>query len=403
MKQAGFLVLFMGLWLVACQPVEVLVEVTRLTTNTPGTPSAIPATATPEIIEVTRLVPQEITRVVSETVTVEVTKAPLGSAARPVQLLFPPTFNSTVIMNRSNVLLDALQAATDTQYEIGVLDSEQAVVDLMCAAPTDTIGFLSAMGYVLAHKQCGVQAATVAIHHDELVWQTGMIVTRRDSGIRELADLADRSWAVPDMNSLPNFLYFQALLLDSGIATGELMPVPGDNSAMLAVYNGDADFATATYIPPILPFAEREWVYGEDAPELWRVLGVSPTRSPIGYVLVLGEPEYGGYRLRDARSGIFDAEPGIYDQTQVITLSAQIPNEVVALGADFPLGLARDVMTALTTFAASDACANSLCADDFYGWIGLQPADDAAYAPLRFVIETLGLTDTEIWTLAGSS
>ncbi|MCB8966261.1 MAG: PhnD/SsuA/transferrin family substrate-binding protein [Ardenticatenaceae bacterium] len=408
MKKMILLACIIGVLLVACQPQTLYVEVTRLVSPPEATVTPIanttPVTAATAVpLEVTRVVPLEVTRVVTEEVAVEVTKAPLGTLARPIQLLFPPTYNSAIVMNRGQVLADALTAATGLQFTVGVMDSEAALIALMCDAPMETVGVLSALGYVVANEQCGVQLGNTAVSRDGRTWQTGMIVTRRDSGILTLEDLADKSWAVPDMHSLPNFLYFQAALMDAGIAPGEIVPVQGDNSAMLSVFNGEVDFATATYIPPILPFEEREWVYGEDSPELWRILGVSPTRSPIGYVLVLGEPEYGGYRLRDARSGIFDIEPGIYDQTRVITLSAQIPNEAVALGAAFPLSLAREVITTMSTFAATEMCTESLCAGDFYGWAGLAPAEDAAYDSLRFVMQTLGLTEEEIWQLGAGT
>ncbi len=401
MKRAAVFVSVIGLWLAACQPVELVVEVTRLVetavvVTADATPVSTPALQT---VEVTRVVPQEVTRVVPAEVIVEVTKPPLGSADRPIQLLFPPGFGSATITGRGAALAAALTEATGRRYEIGVPDSEQALIELMCMAPVDTIGFLSPLGYVIAHDQCGVQIGSVALHREGMAAEIGMIVTRRDSGILELADLADGSWAVPDETSVPNFLYFQAVLSAEGIAPGELQLVPGDNSAMLAVFDGEADFATGTYVPPILPYEERAWTYGEDGPEPWRALGIPPTRSPIGYVLVLAEPEFGGYRLRDARSGIFDARPGIYNESRVVALSAPIPNEAIALGPDFPLGLARQVVATLTEFGQSAACETSLCAGDFYGWTGLEPAVNSDYDSLRFVIDTLGLTEDEIWAL----
>ncbi|MEZ4645128.1 MAG: PhnD/SsuA/transferrin family substrate-binding protein [Chloroflexota bacterium] len=285
MKKMILLACIIGVLLVACQPQTLYVEVTRLVSPPDATVTPIanttPVTAATAVpLEVTRVVPLEVTRVVTEEVAVEVTKAPLGTLARPIQLLFPPTYNSAIVMNRGQVLADALTAATGLQFTVGVMDSEAALIALMCDAPMETVGVLSALGYVVANEQCGVQLGNTAVSRDGRTWQTGMIVTRRDSGILTLEDLADKSWAVPDMHSLPNFLYFQAALMDAGIAPGEIVPVQGDNSAMLSVFNGEVDFATATYIPPILPFEEREWVYGEDSPELWRILGVSPrTRS----------------------------------------------------------------------------------------------------------------------------
>ena len=199
---------------------------------------------------------------------------------------------------------------------------------------------------------------------------------------------------------LANQLYFQALFAEEGIEPGEIVEVSGDSAAMLAVYDEDVDFATAAFVPPVMPYEERLWEYGEDDPEPGRFLGLPPQRSPIGYVLVNGEPEFGGYRLRDARSRIFDVQPEIFDRTQIVSLSAQLPNDMIAYGHDFPLGLARQVSTILMEFAASDACATSICAPDFLGWSGLLLADDDMFNSIGFIQETLNLSADEMLELA---
>jgi ABC-type phosphate/phosphonate transport system substrate-binding protein len=311
-------------------------------------------------------------------------------------LLFPPIAATSVINQRGQMLADALTAATGYSYEVGIADDEVSLIALMCEAPEETIGFLSAAAYVIAHDLCGVQIGNVSVREDGLSWQAGMIVARRDSGIGALEDLEGKVWAVPDARSIPRNLYFQAMLAVASVQVAESRLVAGDSSAMLAVYNGEADFATAAYIPPILPFEERLWDPEQDSPEIWRRLGISPNRSPIGYVLVNGEPAFGGYRLRDARSRIIDIAPGIYDETLIVSLSALIPNDTVALGAGFPLAAAREIITALPEFVSSESCAPSLCSVDFYGWTGLAVADETSFDPLRFMIEALDLTPDEL-------
>ncbi len=395
MSRMWFALLFTGLiGLTACQPREIVLEVTRIVETQK------------ETLEVTRTVPQtevqEVTRLVSEEllVEVEVTRPPLGSAARPVQLLFSPVVDTAVINKRGQILAQTLAETTGYEFVVSVLDDEQAVIDLMCEAPVETIGFFSAAAYVLAAEQCEIQAGSVAVNDDGLTWQSGMIVTRRDSGIDSLDDLEGKTWAVADRDSIPKFLYFEALLQEEGIELGDIVEVTGDSAAMLAVYEEEADFATAEYVPPIMPYEERLWQYGEDDPEPGRYLGLPPTRSPIGYVLVNGEPEFGGYRLRDARSRIFDVVPQIYDRTQIVTLSAQIPNDTVAFGRDFPLGLARQVTMAFAEFAAADDCKESLCATDFFGWTGLLPAEESIFTPVGFIQETLDLSADKMLELA---
>jgi ABC-type phosphate/phosphonate transport system substrate-binding protein len=225
-----------------------------------------------------------------------------------------------------------------------------------------------------------------------------MLVTRRDSGIDDIEELDGKRWAVADVagtGGLPTLHYFQAEMAANGIEPGEIMTFPEDSSALLAVLNGEADFAMADFVPPILPFDEL-WTYGEDSPEPWRITGLSPQRSPIGYVLVNGEPEQGGYRVRDARARLFDTSPTIFDQTTILALSQPVPNQTVAFGGDIPEGLVREIGAFLVEFSASEACATSLCAGDLYGWAGLQAAEDDAYDPVRFVIEQLALTAEEL-------
>ena len=387
MSRMWFALLLTGLvGLTACQPQEIVLEVTRIVETQQEAPEVTRIVSQMEVQEATRLVTEEVV------VEVEVTRPPLGTEARPVQLLFSPVVNTDVIAQRGELLALALAEATGYEFVVTVLEDEQAVINQMCEAPDETIAFLSAAAYVLAEEQCQAQAGSVAVNIDGLTWQSGMIVARRDSGIRELADLEGKTWAVADRDNIANFLYFEALLADEGVELGDIIDVTGDSAAMLAVYDEEADFATADFVPPIMPYEERLWVYGEDDPEPGRYLGLPPTRSPIGYVLVNGEPEYGGYRLRDARSRVFDVVPQIYDRTQIVALSAQIPNDTVAFGRDFPLGLARQVITNLTAFAADEDCRESLCATDFYGWAGLQPVEEATFEPVVFVQETLDLS-----------
>ena len=385
----------------ACRPDTVTVEVTRLVPVTPEgatQPQAVTeplATAPSATAPVANAPVTAAPQVVTAQVTVEVTRPPLGTAERPVQLLFPPTTSAAVIAQRAEPLVAALEAATGAQFAVGIPDNEADVVALLCAAPADTIAFVSAAAYTLAHDECGAVAGLVARHDDGLTWQMGMIVTRPGAA-GALSDLAGKRWAVASTRSLPTYLYFRAQMAQAGIEPGEVVNEPEDTSALLALRNQEVDFTTAVFVPPIMPL-DRPWVYGETDPEEWRVLGIAPTRSPIGYVIVAGEPEFGGYRLRDARARLLDTTPDIFDVTRILALSEPIPNETVVFGADFPLSLARQTLATMAEFAASEACQTSLCSADLYGWTGLEPAEDAAYDPIRHIRDTLELEASDLW------
>jgi phosphonate transport system substrate-binding protein len=299
-----------------------------------------------------------------------------------------------VIAQRAAPLIEALRAATGVEFAPGVVDSEAALIELLCAAPGDVVGFVSAAAYTIAHDRCDARAGLVAAR-DGLTWEMGMIVIRPGE-VEETAGLAGKRWAVADRRSLPNYLYFQAQLAAAGIEPGEIVPAPEESSALLALLNGEADFATVDFTPPIMPL-EGEWIAGENGPEEWRALGIPPSRSPIGYVIVAAEPALGGYRLRDARARLFDTTPEIFNATRVLALSEPIPNETVIYGAGLPPELIRQTLATLAEFAASEACGASLCSADLFGWSGLEPADDTAYDPIRAIKDTLELEDADLW------
>jgi phosphonate transport system substrate-binding protein len=328
-------------------------------------------------------------------VTVEVTRPPLGTSARPVQLLFPPVAAGAVITQRAEPLAEALRAATGMEFAVGVVDSEAALVELLCTAPEDVIGFISAAAYTVAHDECGALAGLVAVDSDGLTWEMGMLAIR-PGGAAALADLAGKRWAVADRHSLPNYLYFLAQMTAAGIEPGDVVEAPEETSALLSLYDSEVDFSTASFVPPIMP-NDRDWIVGETEPEEWRLLGIPPSRSPIGYVIVAGEPEFGGYRIRDARARMFDTTPDIFNTTRILALSEPIPNDTIVFGANFPLGLARQASQTMAEFAGSDACGTSLCSADLFGWTGLEPADDAAYDPIRTIKDTLELEAADLF------
>jgi phosphonate transport system substrate-binding protein len=380
------------LLLAACQPQTVVVETTFVVEVT----AVPPTTPTPIVIETIRELPIEVTRIVVEEVVRPVTPAPLGSEQRPVQLLFAPVAQTAVLQERAQVLASRLTEVSGRQVVVGILDSEAAVIEMLCAAPADTIAVLSAGAYVLAHEQCGAQETAVGVDPNGQTAQYGMIVVRQDSGIETLTDLADKTWAVPATDSLSSTRYFAAQLAAQGITPGAVTVFPGDSSALLAVLNGEVDFATANYIPPIMPFEEREWVYGSDDPELWRDTGILPGRSGIGFIIVNGGPEFGGYRVRDARSGIYDSNRTVFMDTKILSLSEPIPNETIVFGSELPVSLARQATAVLAEVGASEQCAASLCAADVFNWAGMELTTDAAYDPVRFVVQTLNLTAADL-------
>ncbi len=372
----------------ACTPQTV--EVTRVITET--TEVEVP-------VEVEVEVPVEVTRIVTETETVieevMVEDAPLGSPDHPIKVLFVPSVDADVIVSGGDVLAQALSDATGLTFEVSVPTSYAATIEEMCASPDDTIGFIPAQGYVLANNRCGVTVGAAAVRFG-LSWYAAQFVVPMDSDIESVEDLNGKTWCIPDFGSTSGFLYPSALFAELGVEPGEIVEAGGHSNSMLAVYNDDCDFATAFFSPPLLPNYERSWTYGVDDPEIWREADVSPVRTDEGRTFVNGDPAEGGYRVLDARATVSDTAPDIFDETRILALTDQIPNDTVSFGPEFPLNTANQIIDALVEFTASDACAESICSDDFYNWTGLEPVTDSFYDPVRSAMDALGISEEDI-------
>jgi ABC-type phosphate/phosphonate transport system substrate-binding protein len=392
-----FVALFAAVLLVACQPAVEVVEVTRLV----GDGAAV---------EVTRLVERVTVEVVE--VTVESAPPPAlatptappapGLAERPAALIIPPSVPASVVTARSGPLVELLARESGVTYEVVAAATHAEAISALCAAPERSIAILPALLFLLAERACGAQAALALVNpFSELPWQAGMFVVPAAGGDAGLDQLVGQRWGIAVEGDLETYLYPLAMLGAAGVEPGEIVTFGSDTSAILALLNGEVDFVTAAFVPPLLPDGGGLWRYGQDDPEVWRALPLTPTRHPRGYIEIGGGPDSGGYRIRDARAAVFDSAADVFSQTRVVTVTAPLPADAIVYGPEFPLALARRLTPALMTFASSEACALSLCSSDYYGASGLQPIDNAAYAPLHLMMNELALSEDEILALLG--
>ncbi len=385
--------------LAACTPEAETVEVTRIVTELQEVEVEVPVEVE---VEVTRIVTEVTTETVTEIVEVEKEVIPLGSEDRPIQVLFVPSVEVDAILAGGDLLEEALNEVTGLVFEVSVPTSYAATIESMCASPDDTIGFIPALGYIIANERCGVQAGLASVRFGWPVYWS-QIVVRNDSGIESLADLAGKTWGAPSVTSTSGFLVPSAVLQDAGIEVGEIVEQGGSHtSTMLAVAQGDVDFGTAFFSPPLLPNYNRVWSPGVDDPEIWREAGVAPERTEAGRVFVAGGPDEGGYRVLDARSAAMETYPTIFEETHILFVSDEIPNDTMSFGSEFPLGMAEEIAAAVAAYASSDACieppdnAVTLCSDAFYNWTGAERASDSMFDPTRFLVDVLGMTEEDI-------
>ena len=317
-------------------------------------------------------------------------EAELGSVERPIQVVFVPTADAQVITPAGEVMDQALTEATGLEFEMSVPASYPAAVDAMCASTTDTMGFIPGIGYVVASDLCDIEVAAKAVRAGHGVHWIQFLVLR-DSETQSIADLAGTMiWAVPDIGSATEYLVPLVQLADAGITIPEtnILEAGSHANAALAVYRGEADFATTFYLPPI---TEPPWAIG-DPPDVPEELVESCAPTPEEE-LWCGD----NYRVLDARASATTEAPDIVQAVRILEISPGIPNDTLSFGRDFPKDLRIQVVDALVALSAECAtdenCVwnTSIGSEDLYGWTGIEPATDAEYDPLRAVVEVAGL------------
>jgi phosphonate transport system substrate-binding protein len=334
------------------------------TTTTAAAETTTTTTAPPETTTTTEAMPE------------------LGSAERPIQVLFVPSVDAQVITSGGEIMDQALTDATGLEFEVSVPTSYAATIEEMCANPADTMGFIPAFGYVLASQLCQVDVAFKAVRFGWGVYWAQFLVPR-ESDFQTLADLDGASWAYPDPGSTSGFLFPSVALDDAGVTPGETVEAGGHPQAALAVYNGEVDFGTTFFSPPLLP--DGQWEIGDppDIPDEF-IDSCAPNDE--------GQLWCGDYRVLDARASATEEAPDIMQKVRILTITDAIPNDTLSFGPDFPADLRAQIEDALEAFAETPEWADSIGNQDFYAWSGIEPATDSEYDIVRTVVDSQGIT-----------
>jgi phosphonate transport system substrate-binding protein len=320
---------------------------------------------------------------VEEEEPVEEEMAELGSEGHPIKMLFVPSVNVDFMIASGDAIEAALNEATGLFFEVSVPTSYAATIEEMCASPTDTIGFIPAMGYALANQLCGVEPGLAA---ERFGWNVywGQILVRRDSGIETLADLEGKTWGLGEYTSTSGFLVPAALFADAGLTPGEQIETGGHTESAQAVYNGDVDFGTTFFSPPLLP--DGRWAFG-DAPDIPDELIGECAPNDEGRLFC------GGYRVLDARASIAEGAPDVIQMVKILAITPEIPNDTISFSPDFPDELKQAVLDGLTEYIGSEACDATICnQENFYGWTAVGPIADENFDGIRLMMEEQGIT-----------
>lgn len=308
----------------------------------------------------------------------------IGSEAHPIKVLFVPSVDTDFMIESGSLIEQGLNDATGLYFEVSVPTSYAATIEEMCASPDDTIGFIPAMGYVLANQLCGVDPGLAAERYGWNVYWTQFIVPR-DSDIQTLEDLDGKTWGYPEVTSTSGYLYPISLFNDMGITPGAEVETGGHTETVKAVYNGEVDFGTTYFSAPLLPEGMGTWTVdmSPDVPD-----DVVAECAPNDE----GQLWCGGYRVLDARASLTTEAPDIVQAVRILALTPEIPNDTFSFAPDFPEELRQIIIDGVIAFLGTDLCEQSLCNERFYDWTGAGPIFDENFDGIRIMMEQQGIT-----------
>jgi phosphate/phosphite/phosphonate ABC transporter binding protein len=306
----------------------------------------------------------------------------IGTEDNPIKVLFVPSVDVDFMIESGSLIEQGLYDATGLYYQVSVPTSYAATIEEMCASPDDTIGFIPAMGYVLANSLCGVEPGLASERYGWNVYWTEFLVAR-DSDFQTLEDLDGASWAYPDATSTSGYLYPLSLFDELGITVGETVEAGGHPQAVKAVYNGEADFGTAYFSAPLLPEGTWSTDMPPDVPD--DVIADCAVNEE-------GQLWCGEYRVLDARAAITDEAPDVVQKVRILGLSPEIPNDTLSFSPGFPEELRQVIMDGIIAFIDTEECEQSLCNEKFYDWTGAGSIFDENFDGVRILMEAQGIT-----------
>jgi phosphonate transport system substrate-binding protein len=252
---------------------------------------------------------------------------------------FVPSQDSDKIADTVAPLEEKLEEILGIEVQAQVMTDYVGLVEGMRTGKID-IGFLPPFAYVQAEERANVSVILKAIRYgsSSYVAQYNVLASSDINSIEDLVSTSGLRWAYGDISSTSGFLFPASQLMEKGVGNLDShfsqIAVGGHDNSLIALLNGDADFAT-TY--------------------------------------------------DDARTRIEDEYPNVMDQIKVIGYSDPIPNDGLAVRDGLNEEWVTKIKEAFLSFNEDETMLQVLA--DVYNWTGIDEASSADYEVVRKTYE----------------
>jgi len=273
--------------------------------------------------------------------------AELGTEENPIVWVFVPSGETDRVTAGAQSVVDLLHAETGLFFEVRVATEYAGAVEAMCADPAAAqLSSLATFAYVMAADRGCAQAAMLSVRYGSPTYN-GQILVRSDSGITDISELGGKTFCRPDPLSTSGWVIPSIMLKGAGVDpdTGlkDVVDAGSHDAVAAGVFDGTCD-AGATYV--------------------------------------------------DARTRIEEDYPTVMEETAVIAVEPDIPNDGVQFQTSVPQELRDQIVAGLLAIAETEEGVEAL--KTAYQWEELMKADDSFYDAFRQILQAAGVSAEDL-------
>jgi phosphonate transport system substrate-binding protein len=271
----------------------------------------------------------------------------LGTEKNPIVWVFVPSGETERVTAGAQSVADLLHEETGLFFEVRLATEYAGAIEAMCAKPAEAhMSSLATFAYVLAADRGCAEAAMLSVRFGSPTYN-GQFLVRADSGITDLSQLGGKTFCRPDPLSTSGWVIPSIMIKGAGVdpdtGLAEVVDAGSHDAVAAGVYDGTCDVG-ATYV--------------------------------------------------DARTRIEEDYPDVMEQTVVIALEPDIPNDGVQFQTDVPQELRTQIVNGLLAIAKTEAGIAAL--GTAYQWEELMAADDSYYDAFRQILQAAGISAADL-------
>ncbi|WP_373288778.1 phosphate/phosphite/phosphonate ABC transporter substrate-binding protein [Paenibacillus nasutitermitis] len=268
---------------------------------------------------------------------------PSGYIPETLTVQFVPSTNADTLEAKAKPLEKLLIDKLGIPVKVSISTDYNVIIEAMASHQVD-VGFLPPTAYVLAKgkgaaevilqaQRYGLQDETGAPTSELVDFYKSMIIVKKDSLIKTVADLKGRKIAYQNVTSSSGFVWPAALLMDNGLSPlkdVQAVTVKGHDQGVIAVLNGDLDAAAV---------------------------------------------------FQDARNKVKPDYPSVFENTRVLAFTKGIPNDTVSVRADMDPAWVEKLQKAFIDIGKDEA--GHAIIKDIYSHEGYVKSDDSKFDIVR--------------------